>query len=126
MSLFAALTARMRWLHERQAVIAANVANADTPGYEARELAEPNFEAMLRGRLAPRQTHPGHLAGAAGGPQLRNGTARHGASNASPTGNSVVLEEEMLKLSETNASFQLVSNLYGKHIAMLKSVLSRR
>ena len=32
----------------------------------------------------------------------------------------------MLKLSETGASYHLVSNLYGKHIAMLKSVLSRR
>ncbi len=129
MPLFAALAARMRWLHERQGVIASNVANADTPGYEARDLAELDFGTMLRAardRLAPERTHPVHFADAGGAQRFRIRTTRHGASNATPTGNSVVLEEEMLKLSETGASYHLVSNLYGKHIAMLKSVLSRR
>ena len=77
--------------------------------------------------MAPARTDPGHLDLQAGGP----GRSRHASTardefNAKPSGNSVVLEEEMLKLSETGASFQMVSNLYSKHIAMLKGVLSRR
>ena len=126
--LFAALTTRMRWLHERQSVIAANVANADTPGYEAKDLAEPDFYTLLRqsrGRLSANQTHPGHLSNSVSERRFRPETDGGGGFDVSPTGNTVVLEEEMLKVAETSASYQLVSSLYGKHISMLKSVLGR-
>ena len=45
--LFAALSKRMSWLADRQAVLAQNVANADTPGYAARDLREPDFRKYL-------------------------------------------------------------------------------
>ena len=42
------LTTRMNWLNERQRVLAQNVANADTPDYVARDLAQPDVKALLR------------------------------------------------------------------------------
>ena len=36
--LFAMLRERMSWLNQRQGVLSQNVANADTPGYGARDL----------------------------------------------------------------------------------------
>src|SRR5581483_890894 len=45
--LFAMLRERMTWLHQRQDVLSQNVANADTPGYVARDLKPLNFEDAL-------------------------------------------------------------------------------
>ena len=42
--LFAMLRTRMQWHQERQRVLAENVANADTPGFQPRDLTEPKFE----------------------------------------------------------------------------------
>ncbi len=128
MPLFQALTTRMRWLHERQGVIAANVANADTPDYRARELNKPDFAALLRRsseRMTAATTHSDHMSAGAGAPDFRDEAPKSGGFDVSPTGNSVVLEEEMLKIAETSAAYQLASGLYGKHIAMLKSVIGR-
>lgn len=65
---------------ERQRLIAGNIANADTPGYVAREM---NFAQALReatgnaGGSMPAQTQPGHmtLGGTAGSPTLSYATA---------------------------------------------------
>ena len=46
--LFAMLRERMSWLNQRQGVLSQNVANADTPGYGARDLKAPDFETLLR------------------------------------------------------------------------------
>ncbi len=128
LSIFNALTARMRWLSERQSVIANNVANVNTPGYRARDLEPLKFDAVLgqaRSRLVLARTNPGHNAATSktfaatdqsGGPQVRETT---------PTGNSVVAETEMLKVAETVADYQLMSNLYAKHVAMLKTAIGR-
>ncbi len=50
------------WRARRAEVLAANLANADTPNYQARDL---DFSALLGGELdavAPTRTHPDHLA----------------------------------------------------------------
>ena len=48
MPLFAAMTDKMRWHQARQSVLAENVANAETPGYKARDLKAYSFEEHLR------------------------------------------------------------------------------
>ncbi len=47
--LFSMLRTRMRWHQDRQKLLAENVANADTPGYRAREPRGSNFASMARG-----------------------------------------------------------------------------
>ena len=48
--LFGMLRGRLGWLSERQRVVAENVANADTPGYRARDLSAPaDFSQALDG-----------------------------------------------------------------------------
>ena len=46
--LFGLLRDNMQWLGQRQAVLAENVANADTPGYRARDLVPQDFGEMLQ------------------------------------------------------------------------------
>ena len=43
---------RLSWLGERQQVLANNVANADTPGYRARDLKALSFKKVLGGEGA--------------------------------------------------------------------------
>jgi len=48
--LFAAFSKRMAWLTARQTVLAENVANANTPGYMAKDLKELDFKNRINGR----------------------------------------------------------------------------
>ncbi len=116
---------RLSWLDERQRVVAQNVANADTPGYVARDLKAPtDFAAALRngGGMRMAQTSAGHMP--VGGP---NGTpAARFTSQASPDsettqdGNAVVVEEQMLKMAESRMAYDAAIALYTKSMAMLR------
>ena len=41
------------------------------------------------------------------------------------SGNAVVLEEELMKAAETAADYQLTTNLYRKHVAMIRTALGK-
>lgn len=41
-----ALRTRMQWHHERQRVLAENIANSDTPNFRPHDLVEPRFDAQ--------------------------------------------------------------------------------
>src|ERR1700733_10466102 len=63
------LRERMTWLNQRQDVLTQNVANADTPGYSARDLKAPDFLQELSKAANPMQsagqlmtTDPHHIA----------------------------------------------------------------
>ena len=43
-----------------------------------------------------------------------------------PMGNSVVLEEQMAKVGETGVNYKLATNLYRKHIGMLRMALGTK
>jgi flagellar basal-body rod protein FlgB len=124
--LFSAMTRRMTWLGQRQQVLAQNIANADTIGYGAQDLKEPAFNDLLRGlrtggaTLAT--TTPGHI-GAPG--QRAPVVERAPDTERTTSGNSVVLEDQMMKVSKTAMDFQLTTNLYRKHLGMIKTALGR-
>lgn len=124
--LFQAINARMTWLTERQRVLAQNVAHADTPNYVARDLPEQNFQQILRStqdRLPMASTAGNHLKGS----PSSEGLARTSEAmfEASPTGNSVVLEEEMMKVAQTAADYELMANLYRKSVGLLKLAVGK-
>lgn len=124
--LFALLSSRAAWLGTRQGVLAQNLANADTPGFRPSDLVP--FEralASLPPRPAPElaRTAPGHLPGVASARSADARGRRVGAWEIAPSGNAVVLEEQMEKLARTQLDHQLASSLYGKHVAMLRAAL---
>lgn len=137
--LFSAMTKRMTWLGQRQQVLAQNVANADTPGYEAQDLKEPVFRELLArhgaasvsgtvpppvpgARLVMAATAPGHLGGA---DPAKPPAEKSPDSEKTTSGNTVVLEDQMMKVAKTVMDFQLTTNLYRKHLAMIKTALGR-
>jgi flagellar basal-body rod protein FlgB len=123
--LLAMLRQRMNWLHQRQDVLSENVANADTPGYVARDLKPLDFEQAL--------------SNASNGPALMTTNVRHIAltpsrmstfedhetpdQESSPNGNSVALEAEMVKVSDTQAQFQAAANIYAKTMTLMKTAI---
>ena len=122
--LLSQIKGRMTWLDERQRVVAQNVANSDTPGYVARDLKAPtDFAAALRdgGGLRMVQTSTGHMPiGGPNGPPIARFTSRATPdSETTLDGNSVVVEEQMLKMAESRMAYDAAIGLYSKSMAMI-------
>jgi flagellar basal-body rod protein FlgB len=124
--LFQLLGRKMAWLNQRQQVLAQNVANADTPDFRPSDLLPMDFRAALRssGGLMPVRTNEMHI-----GVSLR-GQGPYVAkqdrdAEMSPDGNGVDLEEQMVKMAQTQADYQLVTNLYHKQVGLIKAALGR-
>lgn len=124
--LFGMIKDRMHWLSERQGVLAQNVANADTPGYVPRDLKELDFNTMVGsgqvGKMQMAQTSARHLSGTVVGSSSLK-VVRSPDSETSPSGNSVVLEEQMVKVSDTQLQYDTVTGLYSKSMSILKTAL---
>lgn len=103
--LFDLVSQHNRWLSVRQTAIAGNIANANTPGFKAVDT-EP-FEAVLnRVPLEMRVTHNAHLT--PGRPAVPVTELRdEEAWDVLHSGNSVVLEQQLLKAGEVRRSFAL-------------------
>ncbi len=125
-NIFAVLSKRMDWLSQRQKVLADNIANADTPNFQPRDLNPGEFHRVLRNQspdVSPKATHAAHLQGTA----LRGGPARIERQGkpweTSPSGNAVVIEEQLIKVSKTQSDYQTMVNLYRKHMDMFRIAL---
>lgn len=117
-SLFAGLAARLQFLSARTNVIAENIANADTPGFIARDLKAPEF-GKLANAHALRVSDPRHItANSATGSMARPHFAPDG--EASLNGNEVSVETQMMKLSATRMDYQLASTVYRKGIDLIR------
>ena len=126
--IFALVTQRMAWLAKRQEILAENIANADPPGYRPRDLTARSFRALLQTRLPSlgvRLTQQGHIAPNRSAGAFRAEFAR-GTVETAPSGNAVILEEQMMKVSETQGAYRLATNLYRKHVSMIKAAIGRR
>ena len=121
--IFEALTKRMTWLTQRQTVLAENVANANTPGYAAKDLKEPDFKTLI-GQGKPGMqlaaTQSGHIAGA--GPGRDFGVSQV-VTEKSIDGNGVSIEEQMMKVSTNASDYALVTSIYKNQVALIKMAL---
>lgn len=123
------LKRQMGWLSQRQSVLSQNVANADTPDYTPSDLKPIDFEKELRTSAAPvgnglamTRTNPMHMDMRR---QSTIGQIKVRDKETDPTGNSVSLEEEMIKVADTQAKYQAASNLYAKTLTMMKTALGK-
>jgi flagellar basal-body rod protein FlgB len=128
MTLFAAMKKRMAWLTQRQQVIAHNIANSDTPGFKATDLKGFNFTELVRRenmQINMVRTGAQHLGGNRRAIRdFAERQTRHPYETA-PAGNSVVLEEQMMKINETSAQHKLMNELYKKHMGLLRVAITK-
>ncbi len=123
-SLMSALRSRMGWLSDRQKVVSQNVANASTPGYKPKDLTPQDFASMVKGQQGP--VIP-TIRLSDGTPLTLPDATDHGSkevtkldSETTMDGNSVVLEEQMLKMSESRQNFEAAVGFYEKSMNMIR------
>ncbi len=109
---------KLEWIDTRQRVIAQNIANADTPGYRARDVS-PFSHMMGTTDIQPVLTSPLHLAGLS---RPGNGQLSAAAERA-PDGNSVGLEDQMTKVADDETSQAMVGNLWHSYMGMFMTAL---
>ena len=128
LNVFRVATVKMGWLSERQGVLAQNIANADTPDYRAKDLKAPSFsETMSNGNHNVKmvQTAKGHMIGPGNTMNSRLIKERNkDVYEVSPNDNAVIMEEQLIKISESSMNFKLASNIYSKNLSMFKMALN--
>jgi flagellar basal-body rod protein FlgB len=131
MPLLAALSKKISWLTARQKVVTENVANADTPGFKASDLRPLDFRKELAEvthsstpKLAPTTTDPRHLVGTEAAARL-DPVVEKTTTDRDINGNTVSLEDEMMKVSDNASDYQLMTNLYKKQVALIKTAIGR-
>lgn len=137
---FAMLKNRLTFLNDRQKILADNVANASTPKFVPKDLDEKAFnQAYSRnfsslgvgsagvGNVSPvtlMATQSGHI----NGPSSESSVARTIKSPDSETtldGNSVVLEEQMIKVADTRMNYDIAIGLYQKGLQLMRLAAKR-
>lgn len=136
--LFSMLKTRMHWLEQRQKLLAENVANSNTPNYRGRDLKQLDFKSTLEASLGSASigstgnipasmgmstTQPGHLRGGSGTRGFDVNSS--GGFETTPSQNSVVLEDEMMKVAQTQLDHQTAISLYQRGVGMIKTALGK-
>jgi flagellar basal-body rod protein FlgB len=123
------LRTKMQWHQERQRVLAENVSNSNMPNFKPRDLVEPKFEAGSgkvdggAGSLPMARTSTSHINTGDADPTF--GQNRRAGFLTRPAGNSVNLEDEMLKTSANQMDYAAVTSLYSKSLHLLKTAIGK-
>ncbi|MCQ8279515.1 flagellar basal body protein [Acetobacteraceae bacterium KSS8] len=111
---------RLNWLDQRQKVLARNIANSDTPNFMPRD--EQSFDDVMRnGTLALTQTNSRDLAG----DTSNAGTVAMKVKSRSINGNGVALDEQMMKVADTDTQQRLVTSLYSRYMGMFQTAIGK-
>jgi flagellar basal-body rod protein FlgB len=114
---------RLVWTAQRQSVLATNIANANTPGFQARDV--QSFESVLSGNgpVEPVRTQPAHMAG----------TVPTGMASLITTppdaraldGNSVALDQQLTNVADTETTQALVTSIWKEYMGMFNTALGK-
>lgn len=129
-AIFSAMGAKMNYLSTQQGVLANNIANADTPEYRPRELSKVDFGAVLQEvtgskKVRMQRTSEGHIMPGGGLHDPRNSKSRM-TYEVAPADNAVIIEEQMIKATQTTMDYNLMTNLMRKNVGMIKTALGRQ
>lgn len=116
---------------ERNTVLAGNVANAETPGYKAKDLV---FEKELASAMDARRpgqlrvTDPDHFDGRRDVQlaEVQGSVIRSANPVGNADGNSVDLEKEMAKLGENQIAYQALSRMISHKVSVLRHAISEQ
>ena len=103
----------------RQEAVAANIANAETPGYRRVDVSA-DFTTQLKAQLAAGQLK---LAGDTLAPQV---AADPHARSLRPDGNTVEIEHELLALNRNAVEHEFLAEIITQNIKQLKMAITGR
>jgi len=125
LTLLAMARKNMGWLTRRQEVLAQNVANANTPKYQSKDIAPLDFKKVFADTQAPIQatvTNAMHIQPPVELVKYEADVVKQPAESK-PDGNSVSLEDQMQKIGEVKNNYDLSINILQKHIKMIQTAL---
>ena len=118
MQLFDLAFRQNEWLAQRQSVISSNVANANTPGYKAKDI--ESFDDVMRKSVSMTVTDPQHLSSGIGTFHQTGDEASE--AEVLVSGNDVNLEQEFLKSNDVMRSYTMNTQIMKTFDRMLQSV----
>lgn len=130
--LLSSIVQSMKQLSERQRVIAQNIANSETPGFKAQEVEAPDFSSLLATGGVPHVARPqvqvtsGMVALGVPPTSANRIVADSDVSETKPDGNNVTLEDQLLKMGDTQADFATMTNLYRKQMTLIQAAIGHQ
>ena len=108
----------------RQSLVAENIANADTPGFKAKDLV-PFEKAMGENHMtmAMARKRAGHMAASDRATEFR--VTQDKTAIQSPDGNGVAVEHEMLKSIEAERQHSRAIAIYQSSLKILRTSIGR-
>lgn len=120
-NLSTALQAKMDYLITRQNIVSANIANASTPGFIAKDIA---YNAKSTGStLQMAGTNSQHIR--TNGSTVGGFAVLEDRTFVRNDGNSVRVDEQMLKMAQIQQEYTLATRLFKKHMDMQKLVVQK-
>ncbi len=125
LTLFQRANTELDYLTERQKVLAANLANANTPGYVAKDLEKPRFDEVLKDTLPLSVTNEKHFA------TLPSETSSGGVFTPRPDyaltidGNGVIIEDQLNKVADTKGDYNRMLSIYTSYRNMLRTAAAK-
>jgi flagellar basal-body rod protein FlgB len=129
----ALLRQSLSYYSDRQEVLANNVANANTPGFTPQDISQDSFRDALEAQMAGRRarsggvtmqtSQEGHMNGR---PAASSNSWKAEASPDSQTtinGNSVVLEEQMVRAQENRLRYETAMSIYQKNLNLIRMAI---
>lgn len=107
----------------RQQVVAQNLAQADTAGYKARDIASFGEAYRAGPGLALRTTREGHVSSDLPPEALRPFVER--GIDGDPNGNTVSIESQMVKSAEVQTRHEMALSVYRTTIGLIRATLGR-
>jgi flagellar basal-body rod protein FlgB len=129
-----AVTLSLKNLAQRQRVVAGNIANSETPGFKALDVAAPDFSKLVDAQSTARPLSIGTprvdltstmiLLGAR--PISDPGVIiDRDVTETKPDGNNITLEDQLLKLGNIQADYAATANIGSKLEGLIKTAIGR-
>lgn len=116
-SLFSLVEQKLGWLQQRQVTLAQNIANLSTPGYVPQDA--PDFASTLHNAAGSlTRTNPRHLAA-----MPLSGKDLLQKQQVAPDGNAVTMEDELMKVADTESQARLSTAIYREYLNMFSLAL---
>ena len=130
-----ALKSKMKWHQARQGVLAQNIANANTPKYQPKDLKRVDFSSLVPTpagaslRLAAARTNAAHIAispiSMSSGGSSNFEVKKTVDWEVTPDGNAVSLEDQMMKVTENQMEYQAATTLYSRSLGLLRLAIGQ-